>query len=142
MCLLNLKAQLHKFTFTQCYKSFFHVFMGSRIIAPEENCSQPQTNRKPNPNSNLGAIVQLPPTLKLALTLNQPPTPTGAQFSSGGNSLSQTLILTGSNFPRGQLSGYRFHILNCCKIDLTSNLKGRQTLGRYLKVRSNLPEKQ
>ena len=84
----------------------------------------------------------MPPTLKLALTLNQPPTPTGAQFSSGGNSLSQTLTLTGSNFPRGQLSGYRFHILNCCKIDLTSNLKGRQTLGRYLKVRSNLPEKQ
>ena len=40
-----------------------------RTIAPEENCPQPKTNSKPNPNINrghfsLGAIVWFPPNPK------------------------------------------------------------------------------
>ena len=50
--------------------------MPPRKIAPN-----PKTNPNPNPNPNWGAIVWLPPTLKLTLTLTQTPTLTGGQFS-------------------------------------------------------------
>ena len=49
----------------------------------------PRTNPKPNTNSSrgrfsLGAIVWLPPTLKLTLTLTQPPNLIRGKFSSAG----------------------------------------------------------
>ena len=57
----------------------------TRKIAPN-----PKTNPNPNPNPNRrqissGAMVWLPPTLKLTIFLTQTPT------------------LTGSNFPRGAI---------------------------------------
>ena len=67
---------------------FIHGFQNSRTIAPEENCPPP-----PNPKLTLnltptltggqfssGAIVWLPPTLKLILTLAQTPTLTRGDF--------------------------------------------------------------
>ena len=65
--------------------------IGSRTIAPKKNCpptpklilTEPLTLTRGQFCSE--AIVRLPPTLKLTLTLTQTPTLTGGQFSSGAN---------------------------------------------------------
>ena len=67
------------------------LWFGATAIATEENC--PPT-RKLTLTQTLtltrgqlfpGAIVWLPPTLKLILTLTETPALTEGQFSSGGN---------------------------------------------------------
>ena len=73
-----------------CFIQQKNFKIGSRTIAPEENCSpSPKTNPNPNPNPNQGTTPeQLPesaPTLKLTLSLTETSTLTGGQFSSGVN---------------------------------------------------------
>ena len=66
---------------------FIHGFQNSRTIAPEENCPPPNPKLTLNLTPTLtggqfssGAIVWLPPTLKLILTLAQTPTLTRGDF--------------------------------------------------------------